>query len=105
MTEQQLVERLRAAGCVFAEDEARVLEWLLPGAACVFVFAAIPRQMKNFLVSGLLFFAAGVYRLQQNVFQDRAVWPITLLCVGLALMLAAANYARLKVALRNFVRQ
>ena len=25
MTEQQLVERLRAAGCVFAEDEARVL--------------------------------------------------------------------------------
>ncbi|HOY82004.1 MAG TPA: hypothetical protein PLB92_07685, partial [Rhodoglobus sp.] len=25
MTEQQLVDRLRAAGCVFAEDEARVL--------------------------------------------------------------------------------
>ncbi|HEY3444288.1 MAG TPA: serine/threonine-protein kinase [Paludibaculum sp.] len=88
-----------------APAEARALEWLLPGAACVFVFAAISRQMKNFLVSGLLFFAAGVYRLQQNVFQDRAIWPITLLCVGLALMMAAANYARIRVAIRNFVRR
>ena len=81
--------------------EAHRLEWLLPGGACVFVFAAIPRQMKNFFVSGLLFFAIGVYRLQQNVFQDRAIWPIAHLCAGLGLMLAAANYARLKVAARN----
>ena len=47
-------------------------EWLLPAAACVFVFASIPRQMKNFFVSGLLFFAIGVFRLQQDVFHDRA---------------------------------
>lgn len=85
--------------------EARLLEWLLPSAACLFVFAAIPRQMKNFLVTGLLFFAIGVYRLQQNVFHDRAIWPLTLLCAGLALMLAAAHYARLKITLRNLLRR
>jgi hypothetical protein len=36
--------------------------------SCVFVFASIQRQMKTF-VSGLVFFAIGVYRLQQNVFR------------------------------------
>jgi hypothetical protein len=79
--------------------EARVLEWTLPAAACAFVFASIPRQMKNFLVSGLIFLAIGIYRLQQEVFPNRAWWPIGLLVVGLGLMLAAANYAALRVAL------
>jgi hypothetical protein len=79
--------------------EARVFEWLLPAVACVFVFASIPRQMKNFLVSGLVFLAVGVYRLQQEVFPNRAFWPILLLLSGLSLMLAAANYAALRVAL------
>jgi hypothetical protein len=79
--------------------EARIFEWLLPAAACVFVFASIPRQMKNFLVSGLVFLAIGVYRLQQEVFPNRAWWPIMLLLAGLGLMLAAANYAALRVAL------
>ena len=78
--------------------EARVFEWALPAAACIFVFASIPRQMKNFLVSGLVFLAIGVYRLQQEVFPNRAWWPILLLLVGLGLMLAAANYAALRVA-------
>ncbi len=86
-------------------SEARLLEWLLPAAAAAFVFAAIPRQMKNFLVSGLLFFAIGVYRLQQSVFPERAVWPLTRLGAGLALMLAAANYARLRVAFKNILRR
>jgi hypothetical protein len=80
-------------------SEARVFEWLLPAAACVFIFASIPRQMKNFLVSGLLFLAVGVYRLQQEVFPNRAFWPILLLLSGLGLMLAAANYAALRMAL------
>jgi len=84
--------------------EARVFEWLLPAAACVFVFASIPRQMKNFLVSGLVFLAIGVYRLQQEVFPMRAFWPILLLLSGLALMLAAANYAALRVALARVWR-
>jgi hypothetical protein len=79
--------------------EQRVFEWTLPAAACVFVFASIPRQMKNFLVSGLFFLAIGVYRLQQEVFPNRAWWPILLLLAGLGLMLAAANYAVLRVAL------
>jgi hypothetical protein len=78
--------------------EQRIFEWLLPAEACVFVFASIPRQMKNFLVSGLVFLAIGVYRLQQEVFPNRAWWPIVLLLAGLGLMLAAANYAALRVA-------
>jgi hypothetical protein len=79
--------------------EARVFDWLLPAIASVFVFASIQRQMKNFFVSGLVFFAIGVYRLQQNVFPGRAAWPVALLAAGMALMIAAANYAPLKVRL------
>jgi predicted Ser/Thr protein kinase len=79
--------------------EARLFEWLLPAVACLFVFASIPRQMKNFFVSGLFFFAIGVYRLQQNVFPNRALWPVTLLATGLLLMIAATNYAPIKVGL------
>ena len=84
--------------------EKHFFEWLLPPVACVFVFASIPRQMKNFFASGLVFFAAGVYRLQQDVLQDRAGWPITLLAFGLVLMLAATNYAPLRVALGRLFR-
>jgi predicted Ser/Thr protein kinase len=84
--------------------EARIFEWLLPAAACVFVFASIPRQMKNFFVSGLLFLAIGVFRLQQEVFPDRARWPVFLLAAGLCLMLAAAHYAPIKVALQRWRR-
>lgn len=79
--------------------EARAFEWTLPAVACVFVFASIPRQMKNFFASGLLFLAIGVYRLQQQVFPGRAFWPVALLAAGLALMLIAGNYAPLKVTL------
>jgi len=81
--------------------EARIFEWLLPAVACVFVFASIPRQMKNFLVSGLVFLAIGVYRLQDQVFKQRSLWPVVLLACGLGLMLAATNYAPLRVALRR----
>jgi hypothetical protein len=84
--------------------ETRTLEWALCASACAFVFLSIPRQMKNFFVSGLLFFAIGVYRLQQDVFPDRAAWPVTLLLVGLALMAAAANYAPLKVTLAKILK-
>ena len=85
--------------------EQRVFDWLLPAVACVFVFLSIPRQMKNFFASGLLFFAIGVFRLQQNVFPGRAGWPILLLACGLALMVAAANYAPLKVALARMMKR
>ena len=86
-----------------ARFEARLFEWLLPSVACVFVFASIPRQMKNFFTCGLVFFAIGVYRLQQHVFRGHAVWPVFLLASGLAIMLAAAHYAPLKVALRRWL--
>ena len=85
--------------------EAHVFEWLLPAAACVFVFASIPRQMKNFFVSGLVFFAIGVFRLQQDVFEDRARLPVFLLACGLGLMVAAAHYAPLRVAMGRIWRK
>ena len=85
--------------------EQRVFEWLLPAAAFAFVFASIPRQMKNFFFSGLLFLAVGAYRLQQEVFREYAIWPVFLLLAGLALMLAASNYAALKVAIQNLLRR
>ena len=85
--------------------EARTFEWLLPAVACVFVFASIPRQMKNFLASGLLFFAIGVYRLQQQVFPGRAFWPVLLLASGLAIMTIAGNYAPLKVTLDRSLKK
>ncbi|MBS1858812.1 MAG: serine/threonine protein kinase [Acidobacteria bacterium] len=88
--------------------EERVFEWLLPAMALAFVFSAIPRQMKNFFVTGLVFFAAGAYRLQENVFPGRAGWPAALLTAGLTLMIAAAWYAPLRVALlgpKKFLRK
>ncbi len=85
--------------------EARLFEWLLPSVACVFVFASIPRQMKNFFVSGLVFLAIGVFRLQQDIFREHAVWPVFLLASGLAIMLAAAHYAPLKVAVGRWLRR
>jgi hypothetical protein len=84
--------------------EARLFEWMLPAVACAFVLASIPRQMKNFFISGLVFFAVGVYRLQQNVFPDQAIWPVTLLATGLLLMIAATNYAAIRVGLRRLRR-
>ena len=85
--------------------EERTLEWLLPAVACVFVFGSIPRQMKNFFASGLLFLAIGIYRLQQDVFPNHGGWPVFLLATGLALMVAAANYAPLKVALARVLKK
>jgi serine/threonine-protein kinase len=83
-------------------SEQHLFEWLLVAAACVFVFASIVRQMKNFFVSGMLFLAVGVYRVQQEVFPNRAFWPLLLVILGLLLMLAATNYAALRVALGRF---
>jgi hypothetical protein len=84
--------------------ETRVLEGLLPIIACVFVLGSIPKQMKNFFASGMLFLAIGLVRLQQDFFKDRAWWPLGLLLTGLLLMAAATRYAPLKMALRRLVR-
>ena len=84
--------------------EARLFEVLLPITACAFVFGSVPKQMKNFFVSGLLFLAVGVVRLQQDLLRDRALWPVALLLAGLTLMLAAASYLRLRLTLGRFFR-
>lgn len=84
--------------------EARLFEILLPIAAAAFVFGSIPKQMKNFFASGLLFLAVGIVRLQQDLFKERALWPTCLLAVGLALMLAASRYSPLKVGLARWWR-
>jgi hypothetical protein len=77
--------------------EARFFEFLLPFVAALFVFGSIGKQMKNFLASGLVFLAIGLVRLEQNYFQHRAIWPLALLVLGLALMYLAVNYPALRV--------
>lgn len=86
-------------------QEARIFEVLLPVAACLFVFASIPKQMKNFFVTGLLFLAVGIVRLQQNLLKDKAAWPVALLIAGLLLMWFAANYAPIRMALSRRLRR
>ena len=77
--------------------EARFFEFLLPVAACLFVLGSVPKQMKNFFVTGMLFLGVGIVRLQQDFFKDRAIWPVALLATGLLLMFAAANYPTLRI--------
>ena len=85
--------------------EARFFEILLPVAACLFVFGSVPKQMKNYFATGLLFLAVGMFRLQQDLFKQTATWPLALLSAGTVLMLAAANYTPLKLAVTRFPRR
>jgi serine/threonine protein kinase len=85
--------------------EARLFESLLPFAACLFVFGSVSKQMKNFFVTGLLFLGIGIVRLQQDLFRDRAAWPLALLVIGFSLMLAAANLDRIKRAARQATKK
>ncbi len=84
--------------------EERVFEILLPVSAVAFVLLSIPKQMKNFLVSGLLFLALGLVRLQRDLWRDQGLWPALLLAAGLCLMGLAAEYTRLKLILRRLRR-
>lgn len=77
--------------------EARFFEILLPLVACLFVFGSIPKQMKNFLATGLIFLAIGIVRLQRDLFSGRAAWPLSLLTIGLLLMIVAANFTPIKL--------
>jgi serine/threonine-protein kinase len=85
--------------------EARFFEVLLPFVACLFVFGSVSRQMKNFFVTGLLFLGIGIVRLQQDLFKDRAAWPLALLVIGFLLMSAAANPDTLKRAARRIAKK
>jgi hypothetical protein len=86
-------------------SEARFFELALPIVACCFVFGSIPKQMKNYFVTGLLFLAAGIIRLQQDLLRDVAAWPISLLILGLSLMLLAARYPAIRLSLRRIFRK
>jgi len=85
--------------------EARAFEVLLPVIAAAFVFLSIPRQMKNYLASGMLFLAVGIIRLQQNWLKDQVSWPIALLAAGILLMLWAARYASVRTFLARLLRR
>jgi serine/threonine-protein kinase len=94
----------KSPGDVALKHEARIFEFLLPIVACLFVFGSIPKHMKNFLASGLVFLAIGIVRLQQDFFKDRAAWPVLLLWAGVLLMAAAANYSSIRMVLVRWAR-
>ena len=85
--------------------ETRFFEVFLPFVACLFVFGSVAKQMKNFFVTGLLFLGIGVVRLQQDLFRDRAAWPLALLAIGFSLMLAAANLDPIKRTARRAAKK
>jgi len=87
------------------KHEARTFETLLPLVACLFIYASIPKQMKNYFVTGTLFLGIGIVRLQQDIFQDQARWSIALLVLGLLLMLAATRYSSIKMKLTRLLRR
>ncbi len=86
------------------KHEARFFEILLPLLAGAFVYGSIPKQMKNYFVSGMIFLAIGVIRLQQDIFKDQARWPIALLIGGLLFMLSATRYSAIKMYVRRLIR-
>lgn len=75
--------------------EARIFEILLPAAAAGFILLSIPRQMKNYLATGFLFLAAGLIRLQQDLFRGRPELPVMLLGAGVLIMILASRHGRL----------
>jgi hypothetical protein len=89
---------------VSLRHEARIFEVLLPAVAALFVLLSIPKQMKNYLASGMLFLAIGIVRLQQNWLKDHVSWPVTLVASGLLLMLLAARYSAVRTALARLIR-
>jgi uncharacterized membrane protein YgdD (TMEM256/DUF423 family) len=62
--------------------EARILEYLLPAIACLFIFGSIPKQMKNFFVSGMVFLAIGIVMWQFDLFENKSRWPVFLLILA-----------------------
>jgi len=87
------------------KHEARTFEILLPLLACVFIYASIPKQMKNYFVTGALFLGIGIVRLQQDIFQGQARWSIVLLLLGSALMFAATRYSFIKMRFARLLRR
>ncbi|HVT88401.1 MAG TPA: serine/threonine-protein kinase [Tepidisphaeraceae bacterium] len=70
-------------------------EILLPLGALGFIFASVPRQMKSFFFSGLVYLAISVQRLTARHFEDNFAWPVTLAVTGIMLALLAWRYPSL----------
>jgi hypothetical protein len=85
--------------------EARFFEIVLPLAAVLFVFGSVPKQMKNFFATGMLFLAVGIIRLQQEMFRNHAGWPLGLLIAGLLLMYLAVHYTPVRLAVTRWWRR
>lgn len=92
-------------GDLHEKHEARLFEVLLPLLACAFVYGSIPKQMKNYFVSGMVFLAIGLIRLQQDIFQQKARWSVILLVLGLLLMFFASRYSTVKLYLARSLRR
>jgi hypothetical protein len=95
----------KAAEDLSLKHEARTFEVLLPLVACVFIYASIPKQMKNYFVTGAFFLGIGIVRLQQDIFEDQARWSITLLLLGSILMFAATRYSFIKMRFARLLRR
>ncbi len=89
---------------IVLQREARIFEVLLPAVACVLIFLSIPKQMKNYLGTGMLFLGIGIIRLQQNWLHDRVSWPIFLLAAGITLMFGAARFSAILAMLSRWFR-
>jgi hypothetical protein len=94
-----------AVGNAALKHEARTFEILLPVVACCFIYASIPKQMKNYFVTGTIFLGIGVVRLQQDIFQGQARWPILLLLLGILLMVSATRYSAIKMGVARLLRR
>jgi hypothetical protein len=84
-------------------NEAWTFEIILPVSALAIFLLSIPKQTRNYTVTGLTFLAVGIIRLSQDLLKNSAFWPLSLMTAGLGLMLVAAYYAPLKLFGRNFV--
>jgi len=92
-------------GNIALKREARTFEILLPIVAWFFIYASIPKQMKNYFVTGSLFLMIGIVRLQQDIFQDRVRWSVVLMILGLLLMFSATRYSSIKMSVSRLFRR
>jgi hypothetical protein len=66
-----------------------VAELLLPLGALIFIFSSVPKQMKPFFFSGMLYAAISVQRMTARHFEDQFAWPVSLALLGLSMALIA----------------
>jgi hypothetical protein len=92
-------------GNLAKKRETRILEFLLPAVACLFIFGSIRKQMKNFFVSGMVFLAIGIVLWQFDFYENESRWPIFLLVFGALLMVCATRYSAIKMAVARLVRR